>query len=130
MNRARIVNGTHLPRCRAGSQRGPGCHHGRADADGTAHCAGLARGVLAAHPAVVAAEREVAATWEPIAVAWAERLPRFDLAAAISGQWLRAGGSTLDITTWALTPTLRRRSSTEVPAPRRSKARRRGFGLR
>ena len=90
----------------------------------------LPAAVLAAHPAVVAAEREVAATWEPIAAARAERLPRFDLAAAISGQWLRAGGSTLDITTWALTPTLRRRSSTEVPAPRTSKARRRGFGLR
>ncbi len=66
----------------------------------------LPAAVLAAHPAVVAAEREVAASWEQIAVARAERLPRFDLAAAISGQWLRAGGSTLDFTTWALTPTL------------------------
>lgn len=62
--------------------------------------------VLAAHPAVFAAEREVAASWEQIAVARAERLPRLDLAAAMSGQWLRAGGSTLDFTTWALTPAL------------------------
>jgi multidrug efflux system outer membrane protein len=49
--------------------------------------------VLLAHPRVVAAEREVAARWSEIAVARAEQLPRVDLAAALSGQWLRALGS-------------------------------------
>lgn len=46
--------------------------------------------VLLSHPAVVSAEREVAARWSEIAVARAERLPRVDLAVALSGQWLRA----------------------------------------
>lgn len=47
--------------------------------------------VLARHPAVRAAEAELAAAWADIAVARAERLPRLDLGAALSGQWLRAG---------------------------------------
>lgn len=47
--------------------------------------------VLARHPAVMAAEAELAAAWADIAVARAERLPRLDLGAALSGQWLRAG---------------------------------------
>ncbi|MCD9004972.1 efflux transporter outer membrane subunit [Luteimonas sp. XNQY3] len=62
--------------------------------------------VLAAHPAVVAAEREAAAAWSEIAVARAERLPRLDLAAALSGQWLRAAGESLSETVWSLGPTL------------------------
>lgn len=62
--------------------------------------------VLAAHPAVVAAERETAAAWSEIAVARAERLPRIDLAAALSGQWLRATGQSLNETVWSLGPTL------------------------
>lgn len=47
--------------------------------------------VLAGHPGVLAAEAELAAAWADIAVARAERLPRLDLGAALSGQWLRAG---------------------------------------
>ena len=47
--------------------------------------------VLARHPAVLAAQAELAAAWADIAVARAERLPRLDLGAALSGQWLRAG---------------------------------------
>ena len=47
--------------------------------------------VLARHPSVLAAEAELAAAWADIAVARAERLPRLDLGAALSGQWLRAG---------------------------------------
>ena len=47
--------------------------------------------VLARHPAVLAAGAELAAAWADIAVARAERLPRLDLGAALSGQWLRAG---------------------------------------
>lgn len=50
--------------------------------------------VLLRHPAVVAAEREVAARWSEIAVARAERLPRLDLTAILTGQWIRALGST------------------------------------
>lgn len=50
--------------------------------------------VLLAHPLVIAAEREAAARWSEIAVARAERLPRVDLAAALSQQWLRTLGST------------------------------------
>ncbi len=49
--------------------------------------------VLLGHPAVVAAEREVAARWSEIAVARAERLPRIDLMAILTGQWIRALGS-------------------------------------
>lgn len=60
--------------------------------------------VLMAHPAVVAAEREVAAAWSDVAVARAERLPRLDLGAALSGQWLRAAGQSLSETAWSLGP--------------------------
>jgi NodT family efflux transporter outer membrane factor (OMF) lipoprotein len=49
--------------------------------------------VLLRHPGVVAAEREVAARWSEIAVARAEWLPRIDLTALLTGQWLRALGS-------------------------------------
>lgn len=52
----------------------------------------LPASVLSTHPNVVAAEREVAARWSQIGVARAERLPRINLAAALSGQWLRALG--------------------------------------
>jgi NodT family efflux transporter outer membrane factor (OMF) lipoprotein len=50
--------------------------------------------ILLTHPSVVAAEREVAARWSEIAVARAERLPRLDLTAVLTGQWIRAFGST------------------------------------
>ncbi|TGX55757.1 efflux transporter outer membrane subunit [Sphingomonas gei] len=49
--------------------------------------------ILLRHPGVVAAEREVAARWSEIAVARAQRLPRIDLTALLTGQWLRALGS-------------------------------------
>jgi NodT family efflux transporter outer membrane factor (OMF) lipoprotein len=55
--------------------------------------------VLLTHPSVVAAEREVAARWSEIAVARAERLPRLDLTAVLSGQWIRAFGSTDSLVT-------------------------------
>lgn len=55
--------------------------------------------VLLAHPTVIAAEREVAARWSEIAVARAERRPRLDLTAALTGQWIRAFGSTVSFTT-------------------------------
>ncbi|MFT4090688.1 MAG: efflux transporter outer membrane subunit [Asticcacaulis sp.] len=52
--------------------------------------------VLINSPGVVAAERNVAAAWADIAVARAERMPRLDLKAALSGQWISALGSVTD----------------------------------
>jgi NodT family efflux transporter outer membrane factor (OMF) lipoprotein len=62
--------------------------------------------VLARHPSVLSAEREVAAAWAEVGVARANRLPRLDLAAVLTGQWIRAAGSSLDFTTWSLGPSL------------------------
>ncbi|MBE8591562.1 efflux transporter outer membrane subunit [Pseudomonas sp. MAFF 301449] len=62
--------------------------------------------VLALHPDVISAERETAAAWADIAVARADRLPRIDLVAALTGQWVRAAGSTLDFNTWSIGPSL------------------------
>jgi outer membrane protein TolC len=61
----------------------------------------LPASVLLHHPAVVAAERELAARWMEIGVAKAERLPRLDLAAVLTGQWLSALGSSSSFTTWS-----------------------------
>jgi len=58
--------------------------------------------VLLRHPAVRAAENEAAAAWADIGVARADRLPRIDLAAVLSGGWLRAAGTTLRYTAWSL----------------------------
>lgn len=58
--------------------------------------------VLIHHPDLLAADRDAAAAWSDVGVAKAERLPRIDLSAILSGNWLRAAGSTLDYTTWAL----------------------------
>jgi outer membrane protein TolC len=44
-------------------------------------------------PGVASAEREVAASWSEIAVARAERYPKIDLAAALTGNWLSALGA-------------------------------------
>jgi NodT family efflux transporter outer membrane factor (OMF) lipoprotein len=49
--------------------------------------------VLLGHPAIIAAEREMAARWSEIAIARAERLPRINLTAALSGQWISALGA-------------------------------------
>jgi len=62
--------------------------------------------ILAAHPSVASAERNVAAAWADIAVARADRLPRIDLGAALGGQWLQVAGSTLRSATWSLGPAL------------------------
>lgn len=53
----------------------------------------LPASVLLDNPAVVAAEREAAARWSEVAVARAERMPRIDLTALLTGQWIRAFGS-------------------------------------
>jgi NodT family efflux transporter outer membrane factor (OMF) lipoprotein len=62
----------------------------------------LPASVLLRHPAVVSAEREAAARWSEIAVARAERLPRLDLAAALSGNWLQAFGKSISFGAWSL----------------------------
>lgn len=60
--------------------------------------------VLAKHPAVRAAEAELSAAWSEINTARAERLPRLDLGAALSGQWIRAG--TQGASAWSIGPGL------------------------
>ena len=67
---------------------------------------GLPATVLLAHPSVVAAEREVAARWSEIGVARAERLPRLDLSAVLTGQWIRARGSSASFVTGSAGPGL------------------------
>jgi outer membrane protein, multidrug efflux system len=62
--------------------------------------------VLTSHPDLIAADREAAASWSDIGVARADRLPRIDLSAILTGNWLRAAGSTLSYTTWSLGPAL------------------------
>jgi NodT family efflux transporter outer membrane factor (OMF) lipoprotein len=66
----------------------------------------LPAAVLARHPSVIAAEREVASAWADIGVARANRWPRIDLSAALTGQWLSAGGQSLHLNTWSLGPNL------------------------
>lgn len=66
----------------------------------------LPAALLSHHPDVISAEREVSAAWAEIAVARANRLPRLDLVAALTGQWIRAAGSNLDFTTWSIGPSL------------------------
>jgi NodT family efflux transporter outer membrane factor (OMF) lipoprotein len=57
--------------------------------------------VLGHHPDLLAADRDAAAAWSEVGVAKAERLPRIDVSAILTGNWLRAAGSTLEYTTWA-----------------------------
>lgn len=66
----------------------------------------LPAGVLAEHPALVAADREAAAAWSDVGAARAARLPHIDLGAVLTGNWLRAAGSTADFGTWSFGPTL------------------------
>lgn len=62
--------------------------------------------VLRDHPSLVSAERSLAAAWSDIAVARAQRLPTISLSAALSGQWLRAVGSSVSFTNWSAGPGL------------------------
>ena len=65
---------------------------------------GLPATVLLNHPGVVAAEREVAARWSEIAVSRAARLPRLNLGAVLSGQWLGALGGSVGYSSWSAGP--------------------------
>ncbi|MGF7000786.1 efflux transporter outer membrane subunit [Paraburkholderia sp. GAS32] len=58
--------------------------------------------VLSRHPAVIAAEREAAATYAEIGVARANRLPVINLTSALTGNWISASGSTLSFLGWSL----------------------------
>lgn len=60
--------------------------------------------VLLAHPSVIAADHEAAAAWADIGAARADRFPKLDLSAALTGQWIRYGGSTLSLTSWSVAP--------------------------
>lgn len=51
---------------------------------------------LTASPGVAAAERGVAAAWADIGAARAKRMPRLDLSAALTGDWVNALGSSTD----------------------------------
>jgi len=62
--------------------------------------------VLLAHPSVIAADREAAAAWSDIGVARADRWPKLDLSAALTGEWIRYAGSTLSLTNWSIAPGL------------------------
>ncbi|RXZ32707.1 efflux transporter outer membrane subunit [Oxalobacteraceae bacterium CAVE-383] len=62
----------------------------------------LPANVLLNHPNVVSAEREAAASWAEIGVARANRLPRIDLSAMLTGQWLSAFGQSAHFDTWSV----------------------------
>ncbi|GAB2890476.1 efflux transporter outer membrane subunit [Paraburkholderia jirisanensis] len=62
--------------------------------------------VLATHPNVVSAQREVEAAWADIGVAKADRLPKFELDAVLSGQWISALGKTVSLLAWSVGPTI------------------------
>jgi outer membrane protein, multidrug efflux system len=67
---------------------------------------GLPAPVLLRHPNVVAAEREVAATYAEIGVARANRLPTVNLTAALTGTWISALGTSWSYFGWTLMPGL------------------------
>lgn len=54
------------------------------------------------HPTVRAAEHDAGAALADIDVAKAERLPKLDLLALLSGQWIHAAGTTIDFASWSL----------------------------
>jgi NodT family efflux transporter outer membrane factor (OMF) lipoprotein len=62
--------------------------------------------VLLNHPSVVAAGREADARWSEIGVAKAERMPKIDLVAILTSQWIRAMGTTTSLVTWSAGPQL------------------------
>jgi len=62
--------------------------------------------VLAHHPAVVSAQREAEAAWSEMGQARANRLPRLDLAAILTGQWLGVAGASANFVTWSIGPSL------------------------
>lgn len=66
----------------------------------------LPASVIAGHPAMQSAMKDVQAAWSDIGVARAERYPRLDLAAALTDEWISALGTSLHYLTWSLGPSL------------------------
>lgn len=62
--------------------------------------------VLARHPVVASADREAEAAWTDIGTAKASRLPRLNLAAVLTGEWLSAAGIGQRLVTWSIGSTL------------------------
>jgi multidrug efflux system outer membrane protein len=62
--------------------------------------------VLREHPSLVSAERSLAAAWSDIGVARAARLPTISLGAILTGQWLRAAGTSVALGTWSAGPAM------------------------
>ncbi|MBL0319533.1 MAG: efflux transporter outer membrane subunit [Alphaproteobacteria bacterium] len=60
--------------------------------------------LLRLHPTLKSADKDAQAAWADIGVARAQRLPKIDLAAALSGEWIRSAGSTINLLTWTLAP--------------------------
>ena len=57
---------------------------------------------LMSNPGVRAAEYDAGAAWADISAAKAERLPKLDVLALLSGQWIHAAGTTIDFASWSL----------------------------
>lgn len=66
----------------------------------------LPASVIAGHPAMQSAMKDVQAAWADIGVARAERYPRLDLAAALTEEWISALGTSLHYLTWSVGPSL------------------------
>jgi multidrug efflux system outer membrane protein len=62
--------------------------------------------VLLRHPSIISADRDAAAAWAEIGVYKADRYPRIDLDAALTGEWLTFAGSTISSSGWSLGPTI------------------------
>jgi NodT family efflux transporter outer membrane factor (OMF) lipoprotein len=60
--------------------------------------------ILLSHPSIVSADQDAAAAWANIGVARADRLPKIDLAAALTGEWINTAGSTIRVITSSLEP--------------------------
>jgi multidrug efflux system outer membrane protein len=58
--------------------------------------------VLASNPAVRAADQDATAAWANIHIAKANRLPKLDLTAALTGNWISASGTTINYLTRTL----------------------------
>jgi NodT family efflux transporter outer membrane factor (OMF) lipoprotein len=66
--------------------------------------AGVPAQLLAQRPDVFAAEREVAAAAADVGTARADRFPRLSLSGQVDRAYVRAGGSSTDMNTWAIGP--------------------------
>lgn len=61
----------------------------------------ISASVLSEHPTVQAANSIAEAAWNDVNYALADRYPKFNLTSMLAGEWLYAGKSTIDFTTWS-----------------------------